>query len=684
MESLRENPRVLQLARNPMLLTMIARLDANAGERRPLPQSRAQLHAEATSLLLRELTGTGDRFDGGVKTEVLQKIALACMDAAGVADRVTLPHHTVVDIAAQVLPSLNEQAKYAQPVIDEIVERSGLLVSIDGGERYRFIHLAVQEELAARELIGDPAALLERFAADPSRWRESLKMWCGTTAKDCTEIIHAAYQLDPLVGLECLADARVVDAELTDRIVEEMLARLRENAEPALVAAFAAVAADPSPRGTAIYDRLVSMAGFRHSGGVQALAQTNQPNACDLLSRLAETHAEVRPALVRLGEPAVPALAGRAKAGEQWAVDGLAAIATPNAIEALVQQLWAGPSSLLASRAAWRLAVLTAQADIAQTLRTTAPPSVRLGGYDWCWEPFAGPGQGSLPYVMAQICLLLDQPEAATTRPEDLAEIDPRIGVPLCLREFERTGGSPTELKIFRDGLGKEIGAREFSLLVRGWEHELTDDPKPTGLKALLLAMPSPLRPVVVALAAENTCFTRKDWTSLSEQASYRFSASPSYRLLFGAVCLTLAGGFALGVGMVTGWWPASGPAWLGWLAIALTAGAAWSAAVFDMARDAANLRWGVAGVPELATSVVKRRSGTREMALGIFGIALPLSIVLLVATGQRYVGWAVAVAIAGALILGAAAIWTAGRRKESRVYSAMRELLPYLGAHHG
>ncbi|GIH07320.1 hypothetical protein Rhe02_53870 [Rhizocola hellebori] len=666
MESLRDNPRVLQLARNPMLLTMIAELYAGGGDGRQLPRSRAQLFGEAA---------------GGVKTEVLQKIALACMDAAGSADRMTLPHRTVLDITAQTLPSLNESAKYAELIIDEIVERGGLLQRIDGGAQYRFAHLTWQEFLAARELAGDPAALLQRFETDPARWRESVKIWCGTTTKDCTEAIGAVYQLEALAGLECLADAPVVDTELADRLVAEMLTRLRDNPEPSLVAAFGVAATGPGPRGESIYDRLVSLAGFRQAGGIQALAHTNLPKAASLLSQLAETHAEVRPALAGLGELAVPTLAGHAKTGQQWAVDCLAAIATPSAIEALVQQLWAGPSSMLASRAAWRLAALTTSADVAETLRATAPPSVRLGGYDWCWEPFAGPGQGSLPYVMAQICLLLDQPEAAQTRPDDLADIDPRIGVPLCLREFERTGGSPAELKIFRDGLGEYIAAREFSLLVRGWEQELTDHPKPVGLKALVVAMPSPLRPVVVALAAENTYFSRKDWASLTDESTYSFSASPSYRGLFAVVCLTLLGGFALGVGMVTGWWPAPtpGPAWLGWLTVILTAGAAWSATALNMGNSAGNLRLGVIGLLELGTSVVKRRTGQSEIALGVFGLALPFSTILLTVTGYTYLGWP-AVALAGALILGTAGIWTAGRRKENRVYSAMRELLPYLG----
>ncbi len=664
-ESLRDNPQILQLARNPMLLTMIAYVYANSSDRGERPQTRSQFYGEAMGLLLHQHKGI----------ELLQKIALACLDA----DHVTLPHRTVVDVTAQTLPSLNESAKYAQLVIDEIVQRSGLLLPVEGGERYRFANLTLQEYLAARELADDPAAMLERFEADPARWRESLKMWCGITAKDCTDVIDAAYRLDPLLGLECLAQARVVQAELTDRIAEEMLTSLREQPEPALAAAFGVVAADPGARGTAIYDRLVSQAGFRHSGAIQALAHTNLPKAASLLSQLAETHAQVRPALVLLGELAVPTLAGHAKAGNQWAVDSLAAIATPSAIEALVQQLWAGPSSMLASRAAWRLAALSAQPDVARALRATAPPSVRLGGYDWCWEPFAGPGQGSLPYVMAQICLLLDQPEAAETRPSDLGEIDPRLGVPLCLREFERTGGSPAELKIFRDGLAEDIGALEFSRLVRSWEQESVEPPKPGGLKSLLLTMPSAMRPVLVALAAENAYFSRKDWASLTEEAPYSFSRSLGYRAVFASVCLTLLGGAVLGAATVTGWWPAWGPAWLGGLTLALAAGAAWAATVFRMAHNPANLRQGIAGVLELGTSVVKRRAGRGDAAYGVFGSALALSAFLLVATAQTYIGWPAALAVAGALIVGAAAVWKVGRRREKRVYSAMRELLGHL-----
>ena len=57
MESLRENPRVLQLARNPMLLTMIARMYANVGDRRQPPHSRAQFYGEATNLAVARAQG---------------------------------------------------------------------------------------------------------------------------------------------------------------------------------------------------------------------------------------------------------------------------------------------------------------------------------------------------------------------------------------------------------------------------------------------------------------------------------------------------------------------------------------------------------------------------------------------------------------------------------------------------
>ncbi len=681
MEVLRENPRLLQLARNPLQLTMIAYLHANADDRRQPPHSRSQCYGEAMSLLLRRLTATGHRFDSGVKFEVLQKAALAGMDSLP-----SLPRGTVADLAAQALPA-GEPAQEASALLAEI-EQTGLLVSAEGGEHYRFAHATLQEFLAARELSGKPEALQKRLHAEPSRWRESAILWCGITTKDCTKVVSAVFRADPVAGLECLADARVINADLAGHIVEESLARLTQTRDAQLAATFGLVAADPRPRGVEVYERLAKLATDGDLAAAAALAETNLPKAAELISALAADRPEARPVLVSMGELAVPALSGYAVQERSWAVDCLTEVATPGAIEALAEQLWAGPANPLATRAAWRLATLTEQPDVKAILCTVTKPTVRLGGYDWCWEPFAGPGQGSLPGVMAQICLLLDQPDAWADRPEDLPPIDPRIGIPLCLREVERTGAA--ELKPMRESLLAEGRNGAFQLARRRREHltmaaaALSQSDDTGTFVALARTMAPQYQQQVTVAALAGNHFSRKEWAQLDESSAgdYRFAESARYRLLFAGACLTLLGGLALAVGIVSDLWPAWGPAWWGWLALAFLAPTAWVLFAYGMASTPLRLRWGVLGLLEYGESVMDGEGGDRDnIAMGVFGGGFALSVVLLVANGQHYLGWPATLGLAAAAVAGTVWLWVSGGRKEVLVYSPLARMLPALRA---
>ena len=68
----------------------------------------------------------------------------------------------MIKLVGSVLPKLNLDAKDAQNILDEMVTRSGLILSIDGGLRYQFAHLTLQEYFAAEELSRDET-LLKRF-----------------------------------------------------------------------------------------------------------------------------------------------------------------------------------------------------------------------------------------------------------------------------------------------------------------------------------------------------------------------------------------------------------------------------------------------------------------------------------------------------------------------------------------
>ena len=125
----------------------------------------------------------------------------------------------------RVLPSLNIDIAKAEAFLKEIVERSGLLLEIDGGERYQFAHLTLQEYFAAAKLIEDEQGLVTCFEKDPDVWREVVKLWCGL-AENSTKIIERIFDTDKNTAFECLADAQKVDQVIADRIINDFKVNL--------------------------------------------------------------------------------------------------------------------------------------------------------------------------------------------------------------------------------------------------------------------------------------------------------------------------------------------------------------------------------------------------------------------------------------------------------------------------
>lgn len=63
-------------------------------------------------------------------------------------ERRTLELADVLKEIRAVLPDLTLKTEDAQPLLDEIVQRSGLMLAIDGGTRYQFTHLTLQRQCA--------------------------------------------------------------------------------------------------------------------------------------------------------------------------------------------------------------------------------------------------------------------------------------------------------------------------------------------------------------------------------------------------------------------------------------------------------------------------------------------------------------------------------------------------------
>lgn len=372
-QNLRAKPKIMALARNPLLLTIIAYLYTDTPF--VLPHSRAEFYTKATDVLLElrdQERNIPNQSSGVNKRRVLQHLALYAQNSTNrqQQDRRSLLDSEVWEQVKQVLPSLNLEPKDANSIVDEIVKRSGLLLRIDGGQRYYFPHLTLQEYFVAAALTNRQDELIQKWQNAPSDWLEIVKLWCGLPNNSSTDLIAAVYQQDTLTAFECLADAQEVTPEVAQEIIDYFKTQLRTD--ESICSAFGSVAADFRPRGKALFDFLVASLDNSDSqkAAAQALSATNLPQAVEKLVIYYDPNQphfiEVREALIRMGGLAVNQLESLARKGSIEAMDDLVKIAIPEAAEALAR-LQEDPN--LSGKISFRLAALLKQLEDSQAER---------------------------------------------------------------------------------------------------------------------------------------------------------------------------------------------------------------------------------------------------------------------------------------------------------------------------
>ncbi|WP_430015025.1 NACHT domain-containing protein [Microcystis protocystis FBCC-A270] len=372
-QNLRAKPKIMALARNPLLLTIIAYLYTDTPF--VLPHSRAEFYTKATDVLLElrdQERNIDNQYRGVNKRRVLQHLALYAQNSTNrqQQDRRSLLDSEVWEQVKQVLPSLNLEPKDANSIVDEIVKRSGLLLRIDGGQRYYFPHLTLQEYFVAAALTNRQDELIQKWQNAPSDWLEIVKLWCGLPNNSSTDLIAAVYQQDTLTAFECLADAQEVTPEVAQEIIDYFKTQLKTD--ESICSAFGSVAADFRPRGKALFDFLVASLDNSASqkAAAQALSATNLPQAVEKLVIYYDPNQphfiEVREALIRMGGLAVNQLESLARKGSIEAMDDLVKIAIPEAAEAL-ERLQEDPN--LSGKVSFRLAALLKELEDSQAER---------------------------------------------------------------------------------------------------------------------------------------------------------------------------------------------------------------------------------------------------------------------------------------------------------------------------
>lgn len=497
MHTLRDRPRIIALARNPLLLTIIAYLYTDTPY--VLPHSRAEFYKESSDVLLRHWHSERNRFEARDKRAILQHLALFNQDTAirRQGDRRSIEYKEVVEQVRQVLPSVNLRDEQVDDILKEIVERSGLLLSIDGGERYQFVHLTLQEFFAAEELTDNTEGLISRFLADCDTWRETIKLWCGL-ASDSTVLVQEIYKEDPITAFECLADAKKIDPVIADEILNSFKTRLDADDDEidSIVRAFGVVASDLRPRGKSVFEFLEQTLQTptrqeQFLAAAIALSFTNLPRAAEVLGKYFTSQSEIREALIRMGDIAVPVLLFSARKGSSDALDDLQAIGTPEVAEALVPLLWDRKDIVYG--VAWRLAALLNQPNVENVLRnySLTEDQRKAEWVDWIWRPFNEPENSALPIIAGRVAFLIER--SFRTAPKESSTLDPRLSIPLY-------------------SVGTKNEALKQYLL----------DTVPTTQRVKLLQRMSKTRRAI----------TQNDWINLSRPVEYDFNRGWHYRVV--------------------------------------------------------------------------------------------------------------------------------------------------------
>ena len=552
LQSLRDRPRIKELARNPLLLTIIAYLYCDTPF--VLPHSRSEFYSKSTDILLEswdQARQTPNIYKGFTKRSVLQHLALFAQDSKG--DRKTLSYKDVMTQVKAVLPGLNLDAdRDVEPILNELVDRTGLLLRIDGGARYQFSHLTLQEFFAAGALSDRSNDLIQRVENDPDAWREVVKLWCGS-ANDSTAVIRQIYVSQPVMAFECLADAQNVDAALADEIIDRFQGELRSATQDVslpIVQAFGSVAANSRNRGKTVFEFLVNICqtpqtSVQVDAATTALAFTNSPSAVKALIQL-YPKPEARLGLLQLGDLAVEALGDTQGTHLENRVDDLMAIGTPEAARKMVQYLW-NENPLVSTKAAWNLSVLLTDREVEESLHSTRLSVRQCDGKNdwvWIWEPFDKPTSSRLPRITARIADLLSTnklPSQPITNSPDL-----RLFVPICAFSEDFTNNLPKILPSEVEGLLSIVGRDEGPVLIKKFEQleeELLRGTSPDSTwKELWNTRPLEFRLHFLSCLITGRKVTPKDWLNRSRPVTYDFQEGWHYRLVLSvAVMISIA-----------------------------------------------------------------------------------------------------------------------------------------------
>ena len=550
---LNERPQLRALARNPLLLTIIAFLHID--KELSLPHSRAEFYHQATTELLRGWKPELNVYLEIDKRRVLESMATANLEDWRVGEpRLTIDRETALAVVRNSAPSVSD----ASGLLDEIVKRSGLLTVEESGAQFRWVHLTFREYFAAEALQKPAGGIAADVLEAPERWNETAKLWCGL-AKDASSTIRAILPKCPTLALECCSEA----AKIENSLYLELLPLIETGIGtgiPGFEMAAGTLAARPGAG--IIFEGLRRLARMEDDktrlAAAVALSNSNLDDAAKELALLAIQNEVFLPPLLKMGTQAVSALFEHALAGSANAASMIADVGGRFAAEKLVDLLDRANRDT-AVAAAWGLAYLSADPTVESALRqanlSSDWPDTRE--WAWVWSPFAEGSESPLGRIMSRVAFLI----CSQTPPERLSapKLDPRLVVPLCtviygdtLRQFGDAVPLHSELIDLDDSITTVSVAHWTATVEETWRPLLQKtaafQSAPQALRAMLVRTPPSLEYDLIWRVSKYRAATQLDWERVLDQER------PDWVRLFRVPALGVLTAFIVASVLLTVW----------------------------------------------------------------------------------------------------------------------------------
>jgi formylglycine-generating enzyme required for sulfatase activity len=229
------NSRLMELAQNPFLLSIICWIYQEKGE---LPKRRLELYRECTGILFEKRKSSENKFSRSLKEQVLE-------DAAYYFYLQAADEFPDQDLTGQIVQTLTQMKRQdnEDEVLREISENSGLLHQ--SGHKYLFIHRSFYEYYVSckmrKNYLEEPdlehkKTILHEILTRTAQWEEPIRLYAAQikTEEEGTDFIKQLWAQDRALALRCYPEMdRVVKLDLIKDLldqatIEEKVALVKE------------------------------------------------------------------------------------------------------------------------------------------------------------------------------------------------------------------------------------------------------------------------------------------------------------------------------------------------------------------------------------------------------------------------------------------------------------------------